>query len=58
MDGLRSVGMEKVRATEAKYVKLGEKGGWERLCIEDGTLRLDYRHVPHESAETGDFERV
>lgn len=33
---------------KVKYIKLGNKGVWEKLCIEDGTIRLDYSEVPHE----------
>lgn len=35
--------------TRANYIKLGEKGRWESLCLKDGTLRLGYWEVP------GDF---
>jgi hypothetical protein len=50
--------MDAVRATDAKYIKLGEKGTWEHQCIEDGTLRLGYRYVPHDLSVSGDFEGV
>jgi hypothetical protein len=50
--------MDAVKATTAKYIKLGEKGSWERLCIDDGTLRLKYNKVPHEIAASGDLERL
>ncbi len=43
-------------ATEARFIKLGKAGAWSKLCIEDGTLRLDYRHVPENLARAGDFE--
>lgn len=48
--------MAKLSASAAKYIKLGEKGAWERLCIDDGTLRLKYQDVPHDIAVTGDFD--
>jgi hypothetical protein len=38
---------DKITATKARFIKLGGKGGWESLCLEDGTLRLAYYEVPH-----------
>ncbi len=35
---------------QARYIKLGAKGAWEKLCFEDGTLRLNYFEVPYELA--------
>lgn len=32
--------------TQAKYIKLGDKGKWEEHCFSDGTLRLGYNEVP------------
>lgn len=48
--------MAKLSASAAKYIKLGVKGAWERLCIDDGTLRLKYQDVPHGIAASGDLE--
>lgn len=33
------------KITQAKYIKLGEKGKWDKLCFKDGTLRLGYDEV-------------
>lgn len=43
-------------ATKARFIKLGKAGAWSDLCLKDGTLRLDYRHVPESLARAGDFE--
>jgi hypothetical protein len=43
-----------VHAAAARFIKLGEGGEWERLCLEDGTLRLAYYGVPHDAAEASD----
>ncbi len=43
---------------QAKYIKLGRKGKWEPICLEDGTLRLGYYEVPHEVALTGKKEAI
>ena len=32
--------IDRIEATKAAYLKLGSKGRWEALCIQDGTLRL------------------
>ena len=47
-----------VRASQAKYIKLGRGGKWERMCLEDGTMRFGYGDVPHELALSGDREGV
>ena len=47
-----------INATAAKYVKLGKKGAWEDLCLNEGTLRLGYYEVPHEWAASGDKESI
>lgn len=43
---------------KVKYIKLGNKGVWEKLCIEDGTIRLDYCEVPHELGLNNDKEGI
>ena len=50
--------MPKIYAEIAKYVKLGRSGRWERRCLEDGTIRFGYDHIPHELALTGDRDRL
>ena len=48
----------RIRATNAAYLKLGRKGQWETLCLQDGTLRLGYDDVPHEVATAGDIDAL
>ncbi len=43
-----------IEASSAKFIKLGEAGAWNELCIDDGTLRLAYDDVPHEMALASD----
>lgn len=47
-----------VIASVAKFIKLGESGAWEELCLEDGTLRLAYYEAPHEMGLAGDREGI
>lgn len=42
--------MRRIEAKQAKYIKLGGGGAWAPLCLSDGTLRLGYDYVPHETA--------
>jgi hypothetical protein len=42
----------------ALYIKLGERGRWERESIEDGTLHLGYNDVPHELCVAGAWDEV
>lgn len=48
----------RVETDTAKFIKLGEGGQWEGLCIDDGTLRLAYYEVPHDLALKGDREGI
>src|SRR5947209_7669068 len=51
--------MKPIKADKALYIKLGGGGLWERDCIErDQTLRLDYKEIPHELCQAGDWEQV
>lgn len=45
--------MGQVTAISAKYIKLGENGRWDALCLKDGTLRLAYNDVPHSLGTAG-----
>ncbi len=49
---------ERIAARSAKFIKLGEAGAWEELCLKDGTLRLAYYEVPHELALAGEREPI
>lgn len=37
-----------IKPTTIRFIKLGEKGMWERSCIEDGTIRLGYDSPHHQ----------
>ncbi len=49
---------EGVCASTARFIKLGPGGAWERLCLDDGTLRLAYYEVPHEMGAAGDVAAI
>jgi hypothetical protein len=40
------------------YIKLGEGGAWEQLCIQDGTIRLGFYEVPSAIAQSRDTEAI
>jgi hypothetical protein len=42
-----------ITASQVLYIKLGEGGIWETQCLEEGTLRLGYRELPHNLCEEG-----
>jgi hypothetical protein len=44
------------KPTKAFFIKLGEKGEWEKECIENGTLRIGYRKVPHQQCVDSDWK--
>ena len=44
--------------TKARYIKLGERGGWEQHCLEEGIAPLAYYDVPHEMALAGNRETI
>lgn len=48
-----------INPSKVLYIKLGEKGVWERECIEEkNTLRLGYRDVKHEYCINGEWDKV
>jgi hypothetical protein len=47
-----------VKAERAFFIKLGDGGRWESQCLNEGTLRFGYRHIPHELCETLDWPAV
>lgn len=53
---MAKVDLTKVR--QALYIKLGTKGCWEDLCLQDGTLRLGYFEVPHEHGLNANVEGI
>lgn len=43
---------------EIRFIKLGEKGKWEKECIEKNTLRLGYESTHHDDCVRGDWDAV
>jgi hypothetical protein len=43
---------------EIRFIKLGEKGEWEKECIENNTIRLGYHSTPHKDCVRGDWDAV
>lgn len=42
-----------------RFIKLGEKGRWEKSCIEnEGTIRLDYKSPHHKNCMAGNWDPV
>ena len=50
--------MQKINPENARYIKLGPGGAWERHCLEEGTLRFGYQSVPHDIALGGDIDAL
>lgn len=51
--------MENIQPRDARYIKLGLGGNFEKECIEHrGTIRLSYRDVPHDLCAAQDWEGV
>ena len=48
----------RICAGSIRYIKLGVNGGWERLCLEDGTLRIGYYEVPHNLGQSQDQQGI
>lgn len=43
---------------EIRFIKLGNKGAWEKECIENGTIRLGYDSTPHKLCLARDWIAV
>jgi len=54
----RDEALNQITASSARYIKLGTGGAFEHLCLEDGTLRLEYNEVPHDLAVRGSHEEI
>ncbi|MDX2370952.1 MAG: hypothetical protein QNK36_21535 [Colwellia sp.] len=46
--------MQNVLAEKALFIKLGDKGRWEKSCIEKGLLRLGYHDLEHDACLKSD----
>lgn len=44
--------------TKAYFIKLGERGFWEKDCLENGTIWFSYSQTPHDMCVRGDWEGV
>lgn len=42
------------KVKQARYIKLGVGGGWEKLCLREGTLRFGYWEVPQSFSANSD----
>lgn len=50
--------MEKIQATEVKYIKLGVGGEWEYDCLRTGKIKFGYHKTPHQMCLDGKWEEV
>lgn len=50
--------LQRIKARKSRYIKLGEKAEWEKLCFQDGTLRLGFYEAPHEYGLAGDRNAI
>lgn len=51
--------MDEFSPTAVRFIKLGEKGKWEKQCIEqDGTIRLGYESRQHQESLNRDWTAV
>jgi hypothetical protein len=48
----------RVAPSDVRYIKLGVGGVYERVCIKQNVLRLDFHFVPHGAALTGDIDTM
>lgn len=49
---------QEITPSAVRYIKLGEKGIWEKSCIEEGTVRLGYDSPHHQDSLAGRWELV
>lgn len=52
--------MTKIEPTDARFIKLGRKGSWEKSCIEanPGTIRLGFNNPLHHECIRGEWDTV
>ncbi len=50
--------MTEFNPTDVRFIKLGEKGRWEKPCIDDGTIRLGYQSGQHLASLEGRWDEV
>ncbi len=50
--------MKEVAAKKVLYIKLGREGDFEKECIENGVIKLDYRSVPDDMGRRGNKQEI
>ena len=45
-----------INANKALFIKLGEKGGWEKECFEKNYLKLGYQDINHDQCLSGEWD--
>lgn len=50
--------MQKIEAETALFIKLGDKGRWEKECIVKGYLQLGYHALDHDACLRSDSDKV
>lgn len=55
---MKVTGLDKISPQQARYIKLGTMGKWEEKSLQDGTLRVMYKEVPHEMALSAQWREV
>ena len=48
----------KIAARNARYIKLGPRGAWERKSLDEEVLLFGYQSVPHDIALGGDIDAL
>jgi hypothetical protein len=50
--------MSQITADKVMYIKLGDGGRFEKECIENGLVQLDYKEIPHELCMKDEWDSV
>lgn len=50
--------MDLKRISQAFYIKLGEGGSWECICLQDGTIRVGFYEVSAALAQSRDTKAI
>ena len=50
--------MRPINPKRALFIKLGQKGSWEKDCIEGGTLKFGFGQTPFEDALQRNWDKV
>jgi hypothetical protein len=48
----------RISPKKIRFIKLGERGKWERSCLADGTVRLGYESPHHQASLRGEWDAV